>query len=229
MADLERGIYESLNTGRLTNTLQHVDPNVVQEAKFESAEAHNLLARHIAALARRALLAAPDGTDRLIRQVELANRIAEGIAYADPLTLTSEDQVVDAKHILYAIAAPPIPPAAPTFPPRPTTPLSTGALLVNGRHQPRIGHEVAHEMASADQVDLLCAFIKWHGLRLIEPAIRDLVRRCWTVCPRFASTNATDGARRTSRCWCCWPSRASPTLDRVPANPSGTTAANSYR
>ncbi|WBB56701.1 DUF3427 domain-containing protein [Verrucosispora sp. WMMD573] len=32
-------------------------------------------------------------------------------------------------------------------------------------------------MASADQVDLLCAFIKWHGLRIIEPAIRDLIDR----------------------------------------------------
>lgn len=32
-------------------------------------------------------------------------------------------------------------------------------------------------MASADSVDLLCAFIKWHGLRLIEPAIRDLMTR----------------------------------------------------
>ncbi|WP_242624106.1 phospholipase D-like domain-containing protein [Micromonospora kangleipakensis] len=32
-------------------------------------------------------------------------------------------------------------------------------------------------MASADQVDLLCAFIKWHGLGIVEPAIRDLIAR----------------------------------------------------
>ncbi|WBB70771.1 DUF3427 domain-containing protein [Micromonospora sp. WMMD812] len=32
-------------------------------------------------------------------------------------------------------------------------------------------------MASADQVDLLCAFIKWHGLRIVESAIRELIAR----------------------------------------------------
>jgi superfamily II DNA or RNA helicase/HKD family nuclease len=32
-------------------------------------------------------------------------------------------------------------------------------------------------MASADQVDLLCAFIKWHGLRLLEEPIRALIER----------------------------------------------------
>ncbi|MDI5943808.1 phospholipase D-like domain-containing protein, partial [Micromonospora sp. DH15] len=51
----------------------------------------------------------------------------------------------------------------------------------NGRHQPRIGHEVTHEMASAERVDLLCAFIKWHGLRIVEPAIRELIGRGGTL------------------------------------------------
>ncbi|MEK8107944.1 hypothetical protein NKG94_28365 [Micromonospora sp. M12] len=32
-------------------------------------------------------------------------------------------------------------------------------------------------MASAESVDLLCAFIKWYGLRIVESAIRDLIAR----------------------------------------------------
>jgi HKD family nuclease len=116
-------------------------------------------------------------TGTAARQVEVANRIAEGIAAIEPRAADVNDQVTDAKHLLHAIAAPPAPPATPTFPVRPATPLSTGALLVNGRHQPRIGHEVSHEMASADQVDLLCAFITWYGVRLLEQPIRDLIRR----------------------------------------------------
>jgi superfamily II DNA or RNA helicase len=63
------------------------------------------------------------------------------------------------------------------FPERPETPLSASALLVNGRDQPRIGHEVARELVSADQVDLLCAFVKWHGLRVLEEQIEALHRR----------------------------------------------------
>ena len=57
------------------------------------------------------------------------------------------------------------------FPRRPETPLSSSALLVNGRDQPRIGTEVQRELASADRVDLLCAFVKWHGLRVLESSI----------------------------------------------------------
>ncbi|MBQ1051227.1 DUF3427 domain-containing protein [Micromonospora sp. C51] len=177
MADLDRGIYEHLITEQLAERLRQVAPALVQHDKIELADAPDVLSRHIAGLARRALLAVGGGDDKLARQVELANRIAENIGRAEPRAVDSADQITDAQRLLHAIAAPPTPPAAPTFPARPTTPLTSGALLVNGRHQPRIGHEVTHEMASADQVDLLCAFIKWHGLRIIEPAIRDLIDR----------------------------------------------------
>ncbi|NGM16113.1 DUF3427 domain-containing protein [Verrucosispora sioxanthis] len=177
MADLDRGIYEHLITEQLAERLRQVAPALVQHDKIELADAPDVLSRHIAGLARRALLAVGGGDDKLARQVELANRIAENIGRAEPRAVDSADQITDAQRLLHAIAAPPTPPAVPVFPARPTTPLSSGALLVNGRHQPRIGHEVTHEMASADQVDLLCAFIKWHGLRIIEPAIRDLIDR----------------------------------------------------
>ncbi|MCM0673245.1 DUF3427 domain-containing protein [Micromonospora phytophila] len=177
MTDLERGIYEHLITQQLAERLQHVDPALIQHEKLNPADAHDVLARHISTLTRRALLAVPSGDDKLARQVEVANRIAESIALIEPRAVGADDQVTDAKHLLHAIAAPPTSPATATFPARPTTPLATGALLVNGRHQPRIGHEITHEMASADEVDLLCAFIKWHGLRIVEPAIRELVGR----------------------------------------------------
>ena len=35
------------------------------------------------------------------------------------------------------------------------------ALLTNAPGEPSIGHEVRSELDSADQVDLLCAFVKW--------------------------------------------------------------------
>ncbi|MFC3504652.1 DUF3427 domain-containing protein [Micromonospora krabiensis] len=177
MTDLERGIYEHLITSDLANRLNTVDAARIQRGNLDPADAPDALARHVAALAQRALHAVGGGDDRLRRQVDLANRIAEAIGALSPQAATQQDQITDAKHLLHAIAAPPIPPAQPVFPARPTTPLSTGALLVNGKHQPRIGHEVTHEMASADQVDLLCAFIKWYGLRVVEPAIRDLIAR----------------------------------------------------
>ena len=34
--------------------------------------------------------------------------------------------------------------------------------------EPALANELRAELESADQVDLLCAFVKWHGVRLIE-------------------------------------------------------------
>lgn len=178
MSDLQRGIYEHLITEQLAHQLAHTQEVLVQSGKLDPADTPRALAQHIAALAERALrVAAGADEDKLRHQVDLANQIAAAIGALSPLASAPQDQIVDAHRILHAIAAPPTPPAQPVFPSRPSTPLSTGALLVNGRHQPRIGHEVTYEMASADSVDLLCAFIKWYGLRLIEPAIRDLIAR----------------------------------------------------
>ena len=60
---------------------------------------------------------------------------------------------------------------------RPATPLSDAALLTNAHGEPSLGHEIRSELDSADQVDLLCAFVKWYGLRVIEPQLLDLKRR----------------------------------------------------
>ncbi|MGK5521460.1 DUF3427 domain-containing protein, partial [Micromonospora sp. URMC 107] len=110
MADLERGIYEHLITRELAGRLQHVDPALIQHHKLDPADAPDALARHIAALAHRALHAVPSGDDKLRHQIELANRIADAIAAESPQAATAQDQVTDARHLLHAIATPPTPP-----------------------------------------------------------------------------------------------------------------------
>jgi hypothetical protein len=77
VADLERGVYEHLITRELADRLRLVDDDLVQRDRLDPADADELLARHIAVLARRALraVAGSDG-DRLAAQVAVANRIA---------------------------------------------------------------------------------------------------------------------------------------------------------
>ncbi|MGI5213179.1 DUF3427 domain-containing protein [Plantactinospora sp. CA-290183] len=179
MTELARGIYEHLITNELAGKLHHHSPDLVQRGNLDPADADNVLTRHIAGLARRALRSV-GGSDaeRLARQIQIANQIADSIAAIEPRAVGDDDQVTEAhRQLLTAIAHPPTPPARPHFPARPSTPLASGALLVNGRHQPRIGHEVGYEMASADQVDLLCAFITWPGVRMLERPIGELTAR----------------------------------------------------
>ncbi|WUK46880.1 hypothetical protein OG836_20395 [Micromonospora zamorensis] len=119
MTDLERGVYEHLITRELADHLQRVDPALIQHHRLDPADAHNTLARHIAALASRALQSVASGDDKLHHQIAMANQIAEAIATLSPKAATEQDQVTDAKHLLHAIAAPPTPPAGPHLPPAP--------------------------------------------------------------------------------------------------------------
>jgi superfamily II DNA or RNA helicase/HKD family nuclease len=60
---------------------------------------------------------------------------------------------------------------------RPAVPLSRPALLTNGPSDPKLGAELRAELGSADRVDLLCAFVKWYGLRVLEAELRGLRER----------------------------------------------------
>jgi len=178
MGDVPAGLYEHLLTERLDSRLKRTAPDATEFGTLDPSDAHEVLTRHITDLTSQALRMA-GGSDQagIVRQVELANRIVAAIADLAPEAATSDDAVAEPARTLLAIAPPSKVPGPASFPERPATPLSSSALLVNGRGQPRIGYEVTRELASADRVDLLCAFIKWHGLRVLEDALASLRER----------------------------------------------------
>jgi superfamily II DNA or RNA helicase/HKD family nuclease len=49
--------------------------------------------------------------------------------------------------------------------------------MTNARNEPTLAAELRAELASADHVDLLCAFVKWHGLRLLEQELTEIRER----------------------------------------------------
>ncbi len=55
--------------------------------------------------------------------------------------------------------------------------MAEAALLTNTRGEPSLGSELRAELDTCDEVDLLCAFVKWYGLRLLEPELRRLKER----------------------------------------------------
>jgi superfamily II DNA or RNA helicase len=178
VGDLTPGVYEHLLTKALHGRLVDTDADLVSLGELNPVDAHEALTRHIAELASRALRIA-GGSDRaaVSRQVQLANDMVKAITALAPDAAAPEDAVVEPPRTLLAVAHPSPTPGPATFLERPAVPMSTSALLVNGRGQPRIGFEVARELASADSVDLLCAFIKWQGLRVIEKQLSELRER----------------------------------------------------
>jgi superfamily II DNA or RNA helicase len=178
---LQAGIYERLITGGVEAQLAGITTELIAREALDPSDADTVLARHLADLAGRALRSLPtqdsnDPRSLLERQVELANTIARTVLRAAP-SVTDELDLIAAGEQLTEVMVSPSTPSPPRPADRPTVPLGSSALLVNGRDQPRIGSEVQKELASADRVDLLCAFVMWHGLRVIEEQIASLIER----------------------------------------------------
>ncbi|WP_275419238.1 DEAD/DEAH box helicase family protein [Acrocarpospora phusangensis] len=171
MSELAPGLYERLVTEGLARELVG-HGEWAQMRALEQVEAADVLTAHLAALTRRALRAFR-GTDaeRLAGQVELANRLAAVLGED-----TQDDLVAGSRELLLAVTRSRTPEGRPVFPRRPETPLSASALLVNGHGQPSVGHELKRELASADRVDLLCAFVRWYGVRILEDELAEFVR-----------------------------------------------------
>lgn len=159
------GLYEQLITLRLEDRLTELEGTgwraIDTEVGPESTP--HVLARHVADTVKRVLHGLPAS-----ERVYAANHILESV---NTLAGAREwvDMVADGPRQLMAIAEQ----AAPgVYAIRPATPLSDTALLTNSPEDPNLGFELRAELATADRVDLLCAFVKWHGLRVLESALQ---------------------------------------------------------
>ncbi|MGW2861588.1 DUF3427 domain-containing protein [Streptomyces sp. NPDC001205] len=162
---LATGLYEQLITLRLTEQLKGLDTGgwrtVDAEVSVESVP--HVLARHIADTVRQVLRRLPAS-----ERVHAANHILESVSTLDGAR-EWVDLVADGPRQLLAIAEPEAPGV---YAVRPATPLSDTALITNAPDDPNLGFELRAELATADRVDLLCAFVKWHGLRVLEQSLK---------------------------------------------------------
>lgn len=156
------GLYDALVTERLSHHLRAWQDlgHVIDAAEVAESEIPHVLGQFIGRAAARAL-AQVNKTDE---QVEFANQL---LTRLDDMLAVGERGLPQR---LQALAED----ASAEIPPRPLTSLSEPALLTNASEDPNLKHELEAELPSADRVDLLCAFVRWSGLRLLVPALRKL-------------------------------------------------------
>ncbi|WP_438293654.1 DUF3427 domain-containing protein [Streptomyces sp. HUAS TT7] len=159
------GLYEQLITLRLTEQLKGLDAGGWRtvDAEVGAESTPHVLARHIADTVRQVLHRLPAA-----ERVHAANHILESVSNLDGAR-EWVDLVADGPRQLLAVAEPEAPGV---YAIRPATPLSDTALITNAPDDPNLGFELRAELATADRVDLLCAFVKWHGLRVLEQSLK---------------------------------------------------------
>lgn len=168
---MDEGLYESVLTDRLAAALAarpdlHADTGTVDDG-----EQPQTLTRHLAPLIERSLRAAGGAHAR----AELVRAILSVLPDEGALAEVPHQREPGRIDRLEALA--PADRLAVSRLPRPVTPLSDAALMTNARHEPTLAAELRAELESADRVDLLCAFIKWHGLRVLEEPLTRLKER----------------------------------------------------
>jgi superfamily II DNA or RNA helicase/HKD family nuclease len=177
---LEPGLYETLLSLELRKRLEASQRegwwHDVQ--KCDAAMLPEVLARHVYALARRALASVPADEAQAEKQVRLTNDLISLLSQAgNDDTVLATDQVYEEAQLLREarLVANPLAKQEPTT--RPHLSLAESGLLVNGRRDYQVGSELAREIESADRIDLLCAFVRFAGLRLVRKQLEDFVRR----------------------------------------------------
>lgn len=167
------GVYEQLITRTLHDRMERLEAagwKAIDEEVSEESAPH-VLARHIGEAVGRRLSQLPQN-----KQVTVANQILESLATHAPDPDSDEvvGAIADGPRQLLALAEQEAPGV---YAIRPLTPLSETALITNAPDDPNLGAELRAELATADHIDLLCAFVKWHGIRVLEGSLRAAKKR----------------------------------------------------
>ncbi len=165
------GLYERLVTEELKRLLARLDPTRVDVSSPDAADTHVAVAEHVRRIIERALLAVRE-EDRLTRQAQLCNAVLEWLRKGQAVESVSPGEaLVVPLDVLREVRALSRGAAFSASTPYPLVPLSSADLLVNARGEPSVGMAIEREIYSADRIDLLCAFVRWNGLRIVQPAL----------------------------------------------------------
>ncbi len=156
---LPDGLYDCIVDAELRSKLNNLAKQI-ETVKLDEAESSILLARYVQRLLETALASLPS-TNRLQNQLEAANHIIGLLpsvmaGHAGPPNAFTENKLIEIRE------------RGSTSRPRPSLGLSQGDLLTGSSIDPSLATLLAQELQSADRVDILCAFVKWSGLRLIK-------------------------------------------------------------
>ncbi len=172
MSDLGPGLYDLL----VDHTVrQHVDQLAAArlQAELAAVDPTELASRVGEVVGRWAhdALAAVASDDRTEAALELSHAVLRAISDMHPDALSPGRALTDPLQRLAAVER-----LDATDRPRrigrPLTPLRDTVLMTNARDQPRVGSEIEAEIASADRIDLVLAFIRWTGIRPLLPNLR---------------------------------------------------------
>ena len=168
---LDPGLYETIIDQVLAGRLDSVAQPLIDRRPLRSSDAADRLGRLLAESFQRALNVVPD-TERVSVGVQIAQRLLAEIASSIPKSVASDEAPLDGGDVLYAIGQL-RPDGVARMPGRPLIPVLDTTLLTNAPGEPRVGSQILTEIESADEIDIVMAFVRRSGLRPLADALRE--------------------------------------------------------
>jgi superfamily II DNA or RNA helicase len=170
MSSLPLGLYDQLVTELLQERLRSLPGD--RSARVETlrvAESADRLALHLSRLIERAVEAIPEAR-RVADGTALARRVVDELVRATGASVLDAERPVEAAQRLRAMVGR-LPSGEHTEVSEPLIPLLDTTLLTNSPGEPNLGHQVSTEIASADRIDLVMAFIRRSGIQPLRAAL----------------------------------------------------------
>lgn len=164
--ELPVGRYERLVDSDLDRAIASLEDLSVSRRPLADEEAVDVLTRYLAGRVRGTLKRAGE-TDRLPILQALLKALS-------PFEGSGNELVVPA-NVLEAVEPQGLPGEKGL--PAPLLPLAMSDLLVNAPDEPRLGEMLSRELRSADRVDVIVAFVRWAGIRVLWGALESLRER----------------------------------------------------
>ncbi len=165
--ELIAGLYENILDRTLAAAIQQKSDELQTDLKIlDPEDSFALLADHIKRILAETLEHLPQ-KDRLNLQAEICNTLLERIGQHSPA-----GEIYPLSLPLTQLLAVKKRDVGESSLPRPDTPLSQPCLLTGTRNDPSLASQLKKELVSADRVDILCSFVKWTGLRLLEEELK---------------------------------------------------------
>ena len=168
---MEEGLYEAIVTDALIKRLKSVPDDLTDRRPLNKAEAADRIAIHVSREIERAL---SDVSDE--KRIEVGVNVARAIVgQLGELSSASVDEM-PAPHgeVLRGVLTR-RPDGKPEPVAEPLTPLLDTALLTNAPGEPSLWKQIQSEIASADSIDVVMAFVRRSG---INPLLEALRRHC---------------------------------------------------
>jgi superfamily II DNA or RNA helicase len=178
MNKLEIGIYEQLINTLISNQLRLVDEEsfFIKKTTLDKEEAARYLSTYLSEIIRFALNEFK-GDDKIIRQIELSNKVIQLLVKELPTVDFSGNYVADEGKVLEAVFSK-LNSSFPNLEERikqitPYTRLSQSELFTGNNVGISLESEIKKEILSCDEICWLVSFIKYSGIRIFKEELEE--------------------------------------------------------